>query len=225
MKDYAVGAMLALCLCATAAQAVAQEVMAEREQVSRVMPARPPDAARWQAAMAPGTATIRGVATTRHRLKAGFSGMMFYIPSSKDRRPVESQPVHLMPFDEYTQEWLDLYLSEGGTREVRGEPLRTVAGLDPSLEALRRSIITNSSGDFEFRNVSPGRYLVYAEPEWESDGVVRTGRAAGNTVAGYVHTARVDLAYKIIDVPAGGGVVDADIRSEKIIYEKKTYAD
>lgn len=197
-----------------------QEVMAERDALNRLMPEVRPDPEQFRMAMAPGDATIRGAAKTRYRLKPGMSGLTVLLPSKK-RRPVESQPVHLLPYNGYTQAWIDLYMSQGGTEEVRGAPVRTIAVLDPAVEAYRRTITSNSMGDFEFRNVQPGRYVVYAEPEWEMEGQVQASRSAGGFLSGYVHTTRVDFAYSVIDVPAGSGVVEADVETQKVIYEKR----
>ncbi|MFP3813727.1 hypothetical protein, partial [Bacillus sp. SIMBA_005] len=63
--------------------------------------------------------------------------------------------------------------------------------------------------------------VVYAEPEWEMEGQVQAPRSAGGHTYGYVHTARVDFAYSVIDVPSGAGVVEADIETQKVIYEKR----
>jgi len=213
-------AMLVAGLAIGSSVAHAQEVMPERDQVNRLMPDVRPDPEQFRLAMAPGEATIRGVAQTRYRLRAGMSGLTVQLPS-RTRRPVESQPVHLLPYNGYTQAWIDLYMTRGGTDDVRGAPMRTVAVLDPSVAQYRRTITSNSLGDFEFRNVQPGRYVVYAEPVWEMEGQVQAPRSQGGLRSGYVHTARVDFAYRVIDVPSGAGVVEADIETEKVIYEKR----
>ena len=199
----------------------AQEAMPERDELNRLMPQVKPDPEQFKLAMMPGDATIRGVAQIRDRLKPGMSGLTIYLPSKK-RRPVDSQPIYLLPYNSYTQAWIDLYMARGGTADVGGAPVRTVAVLDPSVQPHRRTITSNSMGDFQFRNVRPGRYVVYAEPKWGIDGDFRASRSAGGSYLGSYHTDRVDFAYSIVDVPSGAGVVNADIETQKVIYEKRT---
>ncbi|MNV25282.1 hypothetical protein D3C71_1163770 [compost metagenome] len=149
--------------------------------------------------------------STRYRVKGG---------GSKERDPVSAQQVHLLPYNAYTQAWLDLYLKEGGSKEVRGAPMLTIATLDPSVLPFRRSMTTNSTGDFAFANVRPGRYVVYAEPEWKWEGSIHGSGIHRNITVGYRYITRVDFAYRVVDLPPGSGSVNADVVSEKIIYGK-----
>jgi len=203
-------ALLASIIAFTAATQ-ANEVMPERDTVKRLLPTATPDPALFKSAMAAGTGSIEGMLSTRYRVKGG---------GSKERDPVSAQQVHLLPYNAYTQAWLDLYLKEGGSKEVRGAPMLTIATLDPSVLPFRRSMTTNSTGDFAFANVRPGRYVVYAEPEWKWEGSIHGSGIHRNITVGYRYITRVDFAYRVVDLPPGSGSVNADVVSEKIIYGK-----
>ncbi len=213
-------------MIAFSAATQANEVMPERDPINRILPTTTPDPAQFKSAMAAGTGSIEGMVTTRYRIKGGVapSGII-YFGGSKERDPVKAQPVHLVPHNAYTQAWLDLYMKQGGTKEVRGAPVRTVAAMDPSVLPFRRTMTTNSTGDFAFANVQPGRYVVYAEPEWKWEGNLKGRGAHSGLTVGYATITRVDFAYRIVDVPPGRGAVNGDIVSEKIIYEKRVETD
>lgn len=176
--------------------------------IVRQLPQSMPDLAAFKAAMEPGTATIRGTAINLVDQKRGAIMMSKLFKLGNDK-PFNQQSIYLVPYNSYTEEWVQLAMKTLNLYK------KVYIAMDPAVRALEREVITNSSGDFSFRNVRPGRYLVFSFPEWHYNLV--TGRQA--TTHRERHD-RIDFHYEIVEVGEQDEVVEVNLPLKRILWDQ-----
>ena len=114
-----------------------------KSKVRDITPRSELDVSAAQAALEPGSATIMGKACTTN--DAG--GLRF-------RDYLRNETIFLYPLTPYLKEALSLYEHAGKNEHVVVSPL---------IQTMRREVLSNNDGEFIFKNLKPGKYMVFAE--------------------------------------------------------------
>ncbi|RFM27565.1 carboxypeptidase regulatory-like domain-containing protein [Deminuibacter soli] len=193
-------ALLVLLLLFTA-QARAQYVQKERDDTIRMMPKAPFDTLAARAALAEGTGTITGVAFTRQKNNMAIK-MGNRILANKIK-------ILLFPVTPYLMEYLELRKKENHRK------LKYVY-LSPEAFRFRLEAITNSTGEFTFPKMKPGKYYIQGVLNWYTTGSYN--RYTGSDyytnyyTREYYTTDHSDLLEKFVDVNSEGEVVSVKLK-------------
>lgn len=158
----------------------------EPEKATYIYPKKTFDLSYFENAMKPGSATIKGVAFS------GFAGKLD-----------DDGYVNLLPYNEYVQEWISLVLEKDNPKK------KTYATMDEKIVGLKQSIFPNSDFEFSFKDVKPGKYILY------SFGRITRAGSYGDTVYNI-------FSYEIIDITNPSGITRAKINNKKFL-SKESY--
>ncbi|BAV05318.1 lipoprotein [Filimonas lacunae] len=189
----------------TAAQLKAQYVQKERDDTIRLWPKGTFDTVAARYALQEGNGTIKGVAFTRpNKTIYGRTGKRIYANKIK---------VVLFPVTPYLLEYLDL-------RKKQNPKKLKFVYLSPDAYRFRLEAVTNSTGEFTFPKMKPGKYYIQGVLGWYSSGYY--DRYTGSGYNGYgttnyysrelYTTDHSDLLEKFVDVDNDGQVVEVKLK-------------
>jgi len=159
--------LLSLLLMVCAPVLHAQYVQPERNDTVYIFPKSLFDSSAAHDALRKGTATIKGEAFTKQKNAYGFSVPMGgHIKANKIT-------VYLFPVTPYLLEYVDLKKSKENLKKLRFVYLSNEAYYY-HLEA-----VTNSTGDFTFPEMKPGKYYLEAILPWAQSGTYNQYSGSG----------------------------------------------
>lgn len=150
----------------------AQYVQPERDDTIRLRPKIAFDSLQAKMALGLGTATIKGVAFTRP------TDQGFGIKTGK-KILANKITIYLFPVTPYLAEYFRL-------KEMENPKKLKYAYFDPAFFAYRLSAVTNSSGEFTFPQMKPGKYYLTGSLPWYESGVYN--KYTGSGYYGYGRT-------------------------------------
>ena len=185
-----------------------QYVQPERNDTVYLTPKSAFDATMAKEALAKGKSTIKGVAFIRPNNNIGFN-----IKTGK-KVLADRIKVSLYPITPYFDEFLDLKKKEK-PRKLK------YAFLSKEAISYRLEAITNSSGEFTFPEMKPGKYYIEGVLNWTQSGTYQQytgsgynnygGRADYYTNQSYVNH-NSELLTKIVEVKKDGEVVEIKLK-------------
>ncbi|MEO8254077.1 MAG: carboxypeptidase-like regulatory domain-containing protein [Flavobacterium sp.] len=194
-------------ISAVSNRASAQYVQPERNDTIYLMPKSPFDSTTAKKALAKGKGTIKGVAFIRPNNNIGFN-----IKTGK-KVLANKIKVTLFPMTPYFQEFLSLKKKENRKK-------LKFAFLSNEAVKYRLEAITNSSGEFSFPEMKPGRYYLEAILNWTESGTYQKytgsgynnygGRADYYANQNYTNS-NSDLITKIVEIKADGEVINVKL--------------
>ncbi len=207
----------------TAAAFVALLVTAARAQIIDVFTYVEPQAAFDEAAakaqLEPGTSTIRGTVSAKEN-----KALIKAFNLSKSHRAYKGTVVTLMPHSVYIDEWLDL------NKKLRRKAELKKAAISPQANSYRILVrVTDDKGSFEFKNLKPGKYFIYADVEFAKSGSsfvqtgtsttsnAVTGQVLATSAIGYYEPFTVDVnkfSTAIVEVKQDGQLVEAKVSGQ-----------
>ncbi|WP_158798230.1 carboxypeptidase-like regulatory domain-containing protein [Pedobacter sp. L105] len=187
----------------------AQYVQPEKKiDTIKLMPQTTFDIAKAKSALAPGKATIKGVAFTKPKTKFGYNapfGPRIYANKIK---------VLLFPVTPYLLEYLDL------RKQVNYKKLK-FAYMSNEAWNIHYYAITNSEGQFTFPNLKPGKYYVEGLLNWTSTGSYNQYTGSGYGSYGgrvdyydrkYYDVAHADLLNTIVEIKDNDEVLEMKLK-------------
>lgn len=184
----------------------AQYVQPERNDTTKLFPKAVFDVAQTKAALQEGKSTIKGVAFVRPVSGTGFTKKVF----------ANKVKIILYPLTPYFEEYLSL------RKKANAKKLQ-FAYISPECYAIKLIAITNSTGEFTFPNLKPGKYYLEAMMPW-----VKSGVYDQYTGSGYDDFGRIDFyspAYysnnhytflqSTLEIKNDGDVVKATLRGKE----------
>ena len=185
-----------------------QYVQPERNDTVYLTPKTAFDATVAKEALAKGKSTIKGVAFIRPNNNIGFN-----IKTGK-KVLADRIKVSLYPITPYFDEFLDLKKKEK-PRKLK------YAFLSKEAISYRLEAITNSSGEFTFPEMKPGKYYIEGVLNWTQSGTYQKytgsgynnygGRADYYTNQSYVNH-NSELLTKIVEVKKDGEIVEIKLK-------------
>ncbi len=134
----------------------------------------PFDPAEAEALLAPGEASVTG------RIYAITSAKKAIIKAFQQREYGKNTMVHLFPMTKHVQSLAD----ENPGRQLF---FALLSKLDPSSEVWTARAITDEGGNFKFRALKPGRYMLVATIPYKASVVTRTDTGMVNTTATFMN--------------------------------------
>jgi hypothetical protein len=205
MRQLSFVALVALVCISLSSKA--QYVQPERDDTVRLMPKAPFDTLEVRKTLAKGTSTIKGVAFIRP-VSQGFG-----IKTGKKIFAYKTR-VLLFPVTPYLLEYLDL------KKKANPKKLK-FAYLSHQAWYYHLEAITNSTGEFTFPDMKPGKYYVEAVLNWQQSGTYNQYNGSGyNNYGGqtdyysrqnYVNN-YADLLYKFVEVEKDGETVEVKLK-------------
>ncbi|RFM26982.1 carboxypeptidase-like regulatory domain-containing protein [Deminuibacter soli] len=183
----------------------AQYVQPERDDTIRIYAKTPFDTLAARAALAEGNGTIKGVAFTRAKNnKMAITGQKLY---------ANKMTVILFPVTPYLEEYLDLKKKENPKK------LKYVY-IDPNAWRFRLTAVTNSTGEFTFPKMKPGKYYLEGILNWNTSGYYNQYTGSGYGYGGttdyyerkYYTVEHADKLYKYVEVTKDGEVVEVKLK-------------
>jgi hypothetical protein len=183
-----------------------------------IEPKTPFDEAAAIAQLEPGTATIRGTVAAKEN-----KALIQALNISKTHKAYRNTVVTLMPHSAYIDEWLALH------KKLRRKGTLEKAAISAQANSYRILVrVTDDKGSFEFKNLKPGKYFIYADVDFVKTGsaFVQTGtstaynvygQALSSQAIGYYEPFAVDVSKMvtgIVTVSSEGQVVEAKIRGQ-----------
>lgn len=206
-RNLAFGVMCTIVLTIFNTDTKAQYVQPERDDTIRLFAKTPFDTLQAKQALARGKSTIKGVAFTRPPDNSGFhlkTGKKLY--GNKMR-------VVLYPVTPYLLEYLKLKGKENPKK-------LKFAYISPQAYYYRLEAITNSTGEFTFPEMKPGKYYLEAVLNWNSYGTY--DRYTGSGYNGYgttnyytrenYTTGHADLLTKFVEVTKDNEIVEVKLK-------------
>lgn len=207
MRQIPFVSILAGLVLACQLQSKAQYVQPERDDTIRLMAKTQFDTVEARNLLAKGTATIKGVCFI-HPTNQGFgikTGKKVYAYKSK---------VLLFPITPYFLEYLDL------KKKANPKKLK-FAYLSPDAWRFRLEAVTNSTGEFTFPEMKPGKYYLETILYWQQSGTYNQYTGSGyNNYGGqtdyysrqnYVNNYS-DLLWKIVEVEKDGQILEVKLK-------------
>lgn len=184
----------------------AQYVQPERNDTVYMYPTTPFDSVATRNALAEGTATIKGVAFTRP------TNQGFGLKTGK-KILANKIVVTLYPLTPYFEEYLSL------RKKVNYKKLK-FAYISNACYRLRLTAITNSSGEFTFPKMKPGKYYICGELPWYESGTYNkysgTGYDNYGSINYYTPTAyrndHTEYLEKLVEVKQDGETVNVKLK-------------
>lgn len=186
----------------------AQYVQPERDDTVRMFAKTPFDTLQARQALARGKSTIKGVAFIHPDNKIGFN-----IKTGK-RVYANKMRVVLYPVTPYLLEYLKL-------KDKENPKKLKFAYLSPQAYYFRLEAITNSTGEFTFPEMKPGKYYLEAVLNWNSYGTYDKYNGSGyNSYGGTTNyytrenytTGHADLLTKFVEVSKDNEVVEIKLK-------------
>ncbi len=184
-----------------------------------VEPKTPFDEAAAKVQLEPGTSIIRGTVSAKEN-----KALVPALNISKSHYAYKGTVVTLMPHSAYIDEWLVL------EKKLRRKATLEKASISAQANSYRILVrVTDDKGSFEFKNLKPGKYFIYADVNFVKAGssFVQTGTSTtSNAVTGQILDSRpigyyepyaVDVSKMvtgIVTVSADGQIVEAKIRGQ-----------
>lgn len=188
------------------AKAKAQYVQPERDDTVRLMAKAHFDTTYARAALQKGTGTIKGVAFMRTKNGYGMKvGKPIYAKNSK---------ILLFPVTPYFLEFLEL------KKKANPKKLK-FAYLSPEAWYFRLEAITNSTGEFTFPEMKPGKYYLECVLNWSTTGSYDRYTGSGyNNYGGttnyysreYYTRGHSELLSKIVEITEVGQVLEVKLK-------------
>jgi hypothetical protein len=187
----------------------AQYVQPERDDTIRMFAQTPFDTLQAKQALARGKSTIKGVAFTRP--PENSSGL--HLKTGK-KLLANKMRVVLYPVTPYLLEYLKL-------KDKENPKKLKFAYLTPQAYYYRLEAITNSTGEFTFPEMKPGKYYLEAVLNWNSYGTYSKYTGSGyNSYGGTTNyytkenytTGHADLLTKFVEVEKDGEVVEIKLK-------------
>ena len=180
----------------------AQYVEKERDDTIRLYATTPFDSVSAGQALAKGGASIKGVAFTKPKTQFGYKA-----PLAK-RIYANRIKVLLFPVTPYLLEYLDVKKKEN-PRKLK------FAYIDPVAWRYRYEAITNSTGEFTFPFLKPGKYYLEAILPWNSSGYYDQYTGSGYSDYGttnyyqrqYYNIGHYDKLYDFVEIKEGEEIV------------------
>ena len=187
--------------------AKSQYVQPERDDTVRVYAKTPFDTAAAKIALARGTGTIKGVAFTKP--KTGFS----YKAPFANKIYANKITVLLFPVTPYLLEYLEVKKKENPKK-------LKFAYIDPYALRYHLEAVTNSTGEFTFPEMKPGKYYLEAILPWKQSGTYNQYTGSGYDGYGRIDyytpqnysVAHYDKLTKFVDVEKDGEVVEIKLK-------------
>lgn len=187
----------------------AQYVQPERRSDTvKLMPQTSFDVAAAKSALAPGKATIKGVAFTKPKTKFGYKAPFApRIYASKIK-------ILLFPVTPYLLEYLEL------RKQVNYKKLK-FAYMSNEAWHYHYYAITNSVGEFTFPNLKPGKYYIEGLLNWTSTASYGQYSGSGYDNYGgrtdfydtkYYNVEHADLLNTIVEIKDGNEVLDVKLK-------------
>jgi len=208
MTKTAAGLIFFAALVFCTAPASAQYVQPERNDTIYLRPKAAFDIKAAKSALAKGKSTIKGVAFIRPNNNIGFN-----IKTGK-KVFADRIKVSLYPITPYFDEFLELKKKEN-PRKLK------YAFLSREAISYRLEALTNSSGEFTFPEMKPGRYYIEGVLNWTKSGTYQQysgsgyssygGRADYYTSQSYVNH-NSELLTKIVEIKEDGTVLEIKLR-------------
>lgn len=153
VKHLCILLILASCFTSTSAQYVEKE----RDDTIRMYAKTPFDSLEAKKALARGTGAIKGVAFTKPKTSFGYKAPL------AQRIYANKITVILFPVTDYLLDYLKVKKKENPKK-------LKFAYIDPKAWYYRLEAITNSTGEFTFPEMKPGKYYLEAILPWSSSG-------------------------------------------------------
>lgn len=196
-------------LCAiTSLPGRAQYVEKERDDTIRLYATTPFDSAAARSALAKGNSSIKGVAFTKPRTPYGFKAPL------APRIYANRITVLLFPVTPYLLDYLEVKKKENPKR-------LKFAYIDPVAWRFRYEAITNSTGEFTFPNLKPGKYYLEALLPWSATGYSDQYTGSGYDSYGgttnyyqrqYYNIGHYDKLYEFVEIASDEEVVKIKLR-------------
>ncbi len=184
-----------------------------------VEPKTPFDEAAAAAQLEPGNSIIRGTISAKEN-----KALIKALNISKTHRAYKGTVVTLMPHSAYIDEWRSLH------KKLRRKAVLEKAAISAQANSYRILVrVTDDKGSFEFKNLKPGKYFIYADVEFVKTGsaFVQTGTATtSNAVTGQILDSRpigyyepfaVDvskMASAIVTISTDGEIVETKVSGQ-----------
>jgi hypothetical protein len=184
-----------------------------------VEPKIPFDEAAAATQLEPGTATIRGTISAKEN-----KALIKALNISKKHVAYKGTVVTLMPHSAYIDEWRAL------DKKLRRKAVLEKAAISAQANSYRILVrVTDDKGSFEFKNLKPGKYFIYADVDFVVSGssFVQTGTSTtSNAVTGQIldsrpigyyepFTADVSkMAAGVVTVSTEGQIVETKISGQ-----------
>ncbi|ANH82049.1 hypothetical protein A8C56_14680 [Niabella ginsenosidivorans] len=186
----------------------AQYKTAERNDTVYLLPKTPFDAAATKRALEKGTCTIKGVAFARPIVNGIRMGKKIL---------ANKITVYLFPLTPYFEEHL-AQKKQQNPRKLK------FAFVSPECVQLKLTSITNSSGEFIFPDMKPGRYYIEGLLPWSETGVTseKTGYIDDPYGGADVYTKRQyrndyeDYIHAIVEIKKEGETVNIKLRDNSV---------
>lgn len=194
-----------------AAATFAQYKTPERNDTVYMFPKTPFDEAATKSALEKGTCTIKGVAFTRPPTSFGFKAGKKILANKIT--------IYLRPMTPYWEEYLEL-LNQEDPKKLR------FAYVSAECYDLKLTCVTNSSGEFVFPNLKPGRYYIYGTLPWSETGVTseKTGYVDDPYGGADIYTKRQyrneyeDHLHTVVEIKNEGEVVDIKLKDNSFMW-------
>ncbi len=208
MKIFKFSTIILLILC-THCLSMAQYVQPEKTiDTIKLMPQTNFDVIAAKSALAPGKATIKGVAFTKPKTSFGYKAP--FAPRIYANRI----KILLFPVTPYLLEYLEL------RKQANYKKLK-FAYMSNEAWKYHYYAITNSAGEFTFPNLKPGKYYIEGLLNWTSTGSYNqyTGSGYGNYGdrtdyydTKYYNVAHADLLNTIVEIKDENEVLEMKLK-------------
>jgi hypothetical protein len=130
----------------------------QKYPLQKIFPERQFDSIAAKNALAEGTATVKGVAFTKPKNNLGFKAPL------GDRIYANHITVELFPYTPYFEEWYGLKEKKENVKKNK------IVYMDSIAYRYRLYCETNSTGEFAFPKMKPGKYIIMGTLPWTSTG-------------------------------------------------------
>ena len=190
----------------------AQYKTAERNDTVYLFPKTPFDLAATKQALEKGTCTIKGVAFTKPQTSFGFKAGKKILG--------DKITIYLFPLTPYFEEHL-------AQKKQKNPRKLKFAFVFPECASLKLTSITNSSGEFAFPDMKPGRYYIEGLLPWSETGVTseKTGYIDDAYGGADVYTKRQyrndyeDYIHTVVELKKEGEVVNIKLRDNSVKWK------
>ena len=188
----------------TVANAQYQQPEHQKYPPQQIFPVQPFDAVAAKNALAKGSAVIQGVAFTKPKTQFGYKAPL------AQRIYANHIVVSLFPYTPYFEEWYNL------KKEKENVKKNKIVYMDSVANQYKLTCETNSTGEFSFPNMKPGKYIILGTLPWDIQGSYNQYTGSGYDNYGgqtdyyqrqYYTVSHSDFLMDIIEVPQNTDVV------------------
>lgn len=181
----------------------------EKHPLQKIFPKKTFDSVIAKNALATGNATVAGVAFTKP-----LNGYGFKAPLAK-KIYANHITVYLFSYTPYFQEWYNLKGKEENIKKNR------IVYMDSIAYNYKLWCETNSTGEFNFPNMKPGKYIILGTLPWQSSGSYDQYTGSGYDNYGgqtdyyqrqYYNISHSDFLMQIIEIPENATLVKVKLK-------------